>query len=61
LSTRLEKFLGDIAIWNEAEKALKESLNAFGQPWTLNLLDGAFYGPKIDITIMGLIRLPRYN
>jgi threonyl-tRNA synthetase len=51
LSTRPEKFLGDIETWNQAEKKLEESLNKFGQPWELNPGDGAFYGPKIDITI----------
>ncbi|KAH1007440.1 threonine--tRNA ligase 1, cytoplasmic isoform X1 [Dendroctonus ponderosae] len=51
LSTRPEKFLGDIEMWNEAEKALSESLNDCGQVWKENPGDGAFYGPKIDITI----------
>ena len=51
LSTRPEKFLGDIEIWNEAEKALQQALDKFGQPWKLNPGDGAFYGPKIDIHI----------
>ncbi|XP_073953511.1 threonine--tRNA ligase 1, cytoplasmic-like [Choristoneura fumiferana] len=56
LSTRPEKYLGDIAAWNDAEKALEESLNKFGQPWQLNEGDGAFYGPKIDITIQDALR-----
>ncbi|KAJ1965991.1 threonyl-tRNA synthetase [Dimargaris xerosporica] len=51
LSTRPDKHLGDIETWNEAEKQLEEALNAFGHPWELNPGDGAFYGPKIDITI----------
>lgn len=56
LSTRPEKYLGDIQVWNEAEKALEESLNQFGEPWTLNEGDGAFYGPKIDITISDALK-----
>ncbi|KAK3924891.1 Threonine--tRNA ligase 1, cytoplasmic [Frankliniella fusca] len=59
LSTRPEKYLGEIAVWNDAEKAsnaLAESLNEFGQPWKENPGDGAFYGPKIDITIMDALR-----
>ncbi|XP_049785743.1 threonine--tRNA ligase 1, cytoplasmic isoform X1 [Schistocerca cancellata] len=56
LSTRPEKFLGEISMWNEAEKQLAESLNAFGEPWKENPGDGAFYGPKIDITIMDALR-----
>ncbi|XP_021360533.1 threonine--tRNA ligase, cytoplasmic-like isoform X2 [Mizuhopecten yessoensis] len=56
LSTRPEKFLGDISIWNEAEKQLEECLNEFGEGWVLNPADGAFYGPKIDITIMDALK-----
>ncbi|XP_018563321.1 threonine--tRNA ligase, cytoplasmic isoform X1 [Anoplophora glabripennis] len=56
LSTRPEKYLGDIEIWNDAEKALAGSLDAFGEPWKLNPGDGAFYGPKIDITIQDALK-----
>lgn len=56
LSTRPEKYLGDIAVWDQAEKALEEGLNGFGQAWKLNPGDGAFYGPKIDITIMDALK-----
>jgi threonyl-tRNA synthetase len=52
LSTRPEKFLGEVAVWDEAEKQLTEALNSSGHQWELNPGDGAFYGPKIDITIM---------
>uniref|UniRef100_G3PNY9 threonine--tRNA ligase n=1 Tax=Gasterosteus aculeatus aculeatus TaxID=481459 RepID=G3PNY9_GASAC len=55
LSTRPEKYLGDIAVWNRAEKQLENSLNEFGEPWKLNPGDGAFYGPKIDIKIKDAI------
>merc|ERR1712165_217651 len=51
LSTRPEKFLGDIEVWDSAEEALRESLDAADLPWKLNPGDGAFYGPKIDITL----------
>lgn len=56
LSTRPEKYLGDIETWNEAEKALTDSLNEFGRPWKLNPGDGAFYGPKIDVTLQDALR-----
>jgi threonyl-tRNA synthetase len=39
-------------------KQLAESLNSFGSPWKENPGDGAFYGPKIDITIMDALRRP---
>ncbi|XP_005987820.1 threonine--tRNA ligase 1, cytoplasmic isoform X4 [Latimeria chalumnae] len=55
LSTRPEKFLGDVMIWDQAEKQLENSLNEFGEPWKLNSGDGAFYGPKIDIKIKDAI------
>ena len=51
LSTRPESFEGVIATWDDAEIQLKKSLDASGLPWTLNESDGAFYGPKIDISI----------
>ncbi|KAK1425852.1 hypothetical protein QVD17_21213 [Tagetes erecta] len=51
LSTRPEKYLGDLKTWDKAEKALEEALNEFGKPWQINEADGAFYGPKIDISV----------
>lgn len=51
LSTRPDNHMGNLDAWNRAENALEASLNKFGRPWKLNEGDGAFYGPKIDITI----------
>jgi len=51
LSTRPEKYLGEVAVWDVAEKELEKALNRFGYPWEFNHGDGAFYGPKIDIRI----------
>lgn len=56
LSTRPEKYLGDLAVWETAEAALTDALNAFGQEWKVNPGDGAFYGPKIDITITDALK-----
>lgn len=57
LSTRPEKdYLGDIETWDNAESQLKTALDNSGHPWTLNPGDGAFYGPKIDITIEDALR-----
>jgi threonyl-tRNA synthetase len=49
LSTRPDKFLGEVETWNKAEKQLEEALNEFGYKWTLNPGDGAFYGPKVRV------------
>ncbi|CCG82579.1 Threonyl-tRNA synthetase [Taphrina deformans PYCC 5710] len=60
LSTRPEKFLGEISTWDAAEKQLEEALTEFsattGSKWEMNPGDGAFYGPKIDITISDALR-----
>lgn len=56
LSTRPEKFLGEIEDWNQAEAALSAAMDASGIPWTRNEGDGAFYGPKIDITIKDALK-----
>jgi len=56
LSTRPDKYLGEISVWDKAEADLTESLNAIGIPWKLNPGDGAFYGPKIDITLQDALR-----
>jgi threonyl-tRNA synthetase len=43
--------IGDDALWDKAEGALKGSLDKMGLPWELNPGDGAFYGPKIDFVV----------
>ncbi|CRG87601.1 threonyl-tRNA synthetase [Talaromyces islandicus] len=57
LSTRPEKYMGDLEAWNFAEEQLRIALNKFkGNDWELNEGDGAFYGPKIDITISDALK-----
>lgn len=60
LSTRPAKYLGDIQTWNDAESRLATALDSFsaetGSVWEENPSDGAFYGPKIDITIYDALR-----
>ncbi len=52
LSTRPEeKYIGDIEIWNHAEKALKEACEKAGHEIKINPGDGAFYGPKLDFHV----------
>jgi threonyl-tRNA synthetase len=49
LSTRPEKRLGDDALWDHAESALRNALDGHGLAYQVNEGDGAFYGPKIDM------------
>lgn len=63
LSTRPEKYLGNIEVWNRAEQMLIEALVEFtGKQrhekggWDLNPGDGAFYGPKVDIQLFDALR-----
>ncbi|TFY59012.1 hypothetical protein EVJ58_g6049 [Rhodofomes roseus] len=57
LSTRPENYLGTIETWNEAEAQLKRALDKqYPGKWDINPGDGAFYGPKIDITISDALR-----
>jgi len=52
LSTRPEKkFIGDIEVWNESEKALAKACRSSGKPFKINPGDGAFYGPKLDFKL----------
>lgn len=56
LATRPQNYLGEISVWEEAEKRLENSLVASKFPFTINHGDGAFYGPKIDITISDALK-----
>lgn len=49
LSTRPEKFMGEIDVWDKAESELKAVLEKSGFEFGIKEADGAFYGPKIDI------------
>eukprot|EP00879_Flechtneria_rotunda_P011070 GHRR01011566.1.p1 GENE.GHRR01011566.1~~GHRR01011566.1.p1 ORF type:complete len:561 (+),score=151.97 GHRR01011566.1:184-1683(+) len=55
LSTRPEKHVGEEEIWDVAESALTEALNAKGWSYLVDDGGGAFYGPKIDIKIQDAI------
>jgi threonyl-tRNA synthetase len=50
-ATRPETRIGDDAMWDRAEGALRGALEATGQAYTLKEGDGAFYGPKIDFDV----------
>lgn len=51
---------GEIPTWDKAEAKLTQALKRFasegGAAWELNPGDGAFYGPKIDITISDALK-----
>jgi threonyl-tRNA synthetase len=52
LSTRPEKSIGTAEQWAHAESTLEAALKAvFGDGYSINPGDGAFYGPKIDFQI----------
>ena len=55
LSTRPEKRVGSDEIWDKAEKALSEALDAKGLPWEELPGEGAFYGPKIEFSLKDCI------
>jgi threonyl-tRNA synthetase len=49
LSTRPDERIGDDALWDLSESALKQALEDHGLEYELHEGDGAFYGPKIDM------------
>ncbi|HUU44378.1 MAG TPA: threonine--tRNA ligase [Acidobacteriota bacterium] len=51
LSTRPEKAIGEPAVWEMAEHALRRALDARGHVYGLDEGGGAFYGPKIDFHV----------
>ncbi len=51
LSTRGEKYIGTLENWEIATAGLKSALDEYGQEYTINEGDAAFYGPKIDIYV----------
>jgi threonyl-tRNA synthetase len=50
-ATRPDVRIGDDALWDAAEGALRSALEATGLPYELKPGDGAFYGPKIDFDV----------
>src|SRR6266705_838311 len=54
-SDRPAQRIGDDAVWDKAEAALMQALQASGRPWTLNKGEGAFYGPKLEYVLRDAI------
>ena len=57
-STRPPTRIGDDALWDRAESALRAALDATGMPYELKPGDGAFYGPKVDFDVTDSIGRP---
>jgi threonyl-tRNA synthetase len=51
LSTRPEKYVGEAQRWEQAQDALRRALEKEELPYEEDEGAGAFYGPKIDISI----------
>jgi|TARA_B100001971_G_scaffold207030_1_gene226654 threonyl-tRNA synthetase len=51
LSTRPEKALGDVKLWDKAEDNLKDVLDKSNFDFSVAEGEGAFYGPKIDFHV----------
>ncbi|MCM8800764.1 MAG: threonine--tRNA ligase [Candidatus Omnitrophica bacterium] len=56
LSTRPEKYIGTEQDWQEATLALEEVLKERRLPYQINIGEGAFYGPKIDIKLKDALK-----
>jgi len=54
-SDRPEKRVGDDAIWDKAEAALMQAMEATGLEYSLNPGEGAFYGPKLEFVLRDAI------
>jgi threonyl-tRNA synthetase len=46
---------GSDAVWDRAEGALRNAVEAAGLPYTLNPGEGAFYGPKLEFVLRDAI------
>ncbi len=54
-SDRPETRAGEDAVWDRAERALKEACATAGVEYTLNPGEGAFYGPKLEFVLRDAI------
>jgi threonyl-tRNA synthetase len=51
LSTRPDKYAGNVRIWEDATETLKSVLEKLKLGYTIDPGEGVFYGPKIDIKL----------
>jgi threonyl-tRNA synthetase len=50
-ATKPDKAIGDPALWEQAERLIKDALDRSGGDYVTKPKDGTFYAPKIDIYI----------
>lgn len=55
LSTRPDKYVGELDLWELAERRLAETLDDTGISYQVAEGEGAFYGPKIDVHVKDAI------
>jgi threonyl-tRNA synthetase len=56
VSTRPEKYVGELEDWEMATSALENSLKANGVEFAVDPGEGVFYGPKIDIKVKDVLK-----
>jgi threonyl-tRNA synthetase len=56
LSTRPKDFIGSPEVWEKAEAALAQALTREHIEYEINAGDGAFYGPKIDFSVLDALK-----
>ncbi len=58
LSTRPERYVGSLENWERATNALKGALEIKGLSYEIDIGEGVFYGPKIDIKVKDSLNRP---
>jgi threonyl-tRNA synthetase len=55
-STRPDKRAGSDEVWDKAENALEQAIKHAGLEYELNPGEGAFYGPKLEFTLVDALK-----
>ncbi|MCB0378337.1 MAG: threonine--tRNA ligase [Bdellovibrionales bacterium] len=56
VATRPADRMGDDSVWDASESALEEALKKLSIPYEISPGDGAFYGPKIEIHFIDVMK-----
>ena len=54
-----DRYLGEDAVWDRAERSLKNALDEAGLPYVIDPGEAAFYGPKIDFVFRDSLKRKR--